>query len=184
MTSSVTRVASLTVYNLNQTGIARRQEATRFLKAVTGNGGSVLGLDVGTRHIGCALSDAQHRIAFARLGFRRASVRDDVLRIGTLCASANARCAVVGMPIIPDVAKRQTEEGDLQKFVRVYATSMLKECGISHVAFWDESFTSVIARERFLSHCKKSRRNNAALRKREVDAVSCFFLVETITCYF
>lgn len=88
---------------------------------------------------------------------------------------ANVHAAVVG---IPSSSTRGESYGKLQAFVRGYSQGVLAECGIKVFGYWDESFTTQLAKESFMKRSKKSARNRLSLRKRAVDAV-CFMCLLT-----
>ena len=57
-----------------------------------------LGLDIGSKTIGCAVSDELGLAAHPRTTIARAGTKDDVAAIVALLAEAEARAAVVGIP--------------------------------------------------------------------------------------
>lgn len=135
-------------------------------------GGPLLGVDVGTRHVGLAFSDKEHLVSFPHMGFERSEVAVDVQRVRTVASSRGIRCGVVGMPVAPDGSSCAS----LQRFVRAYSERVLAHAGLKAIAYWDEGFTTVMARDIFMRSVKKSERNSVGLRKRRIDAVcvSCF----------
>lgn len=158
------------IFNLigNGHGLVK-SELVAFHRLLNSLRGPVLGLDVGTRHIGVALSDPEHLVSFPHSGFQRHALSSDARRLEKLAYSTSARCAVVGMPQSPP------HGGDcnaLQAFIRLYSQRVLHESGFHGIAYWDESYTSVMATDKFLTHAKKSERNDRQLRKRRIDAVS------------
>lgn len=157
------------IFNLigNGHGLVR-SELFGFHRLLNSTRGPVLGIDVGTRHVGLALSDPERLISFPHSGFQRHTISSDARRLQKLARSMRARCAVVGMPQAPHGGDCKA----LQTFIRLYSERVLHESGFHGLAYWDESYTSVIATETFMTNAKKSERNNHRLRKRRVDAVS------------
>ncbi|PXF49948.1 hypothetical protein BWQ96_00108 [Gracilariopsis chorda] len=68
----------------------------------------------------------------------------------------------------------------LQTFIRLYSERVLHESGFHGLAYWDESYTSVIATETFMTNAKKSERNNHRLRKRRVDASAASLILQDV----
>ncbi|KAI0564073.1 YqgF/RNase H-like protein [Gracilaria domingensis] len=133
-------------------------------------------MDVGTRHIGLALSDDARLVSFPHSAFRRRSVLSDVQRLRLLARESQVSCAVVGMPRAPHGAECRA----LQEFVRLYSHRVLGESGFRAIAYWDECFTTVIAKDEFMSSAKKGERNNSALRKRRVDAGAAALILQDV----
>lgn len=140
-----------------------------FLEALSRSRGPVMGLDIGTRHIGVALSDEGHSIAFPRGGFRRGRIHEDIASIRKIAGGASICAAVVGMPTC---VNENTEYVAVQQFIRKYSQLLLPECGVRIIGFWDESFTTQLAKDSFMKHAKKTTRNHLATRKRVIDGVS------------
>lgn len=138
-----------------------------FAKALTEFEGPILGLDVGLRHIGVSISDANRQIAFAQRGFRRASIRQDIEIIRDVMKLATVQAAVVGLPTeqVGSLAKK------LPDFIQMYSRGVLPECGITVIGFWDESLSTKLAKDAFMQRTRKRLRNRLSLRKRLVDAV-------------
>lgn len=169
---SVTRMGGMRIYKLYDTrSNVSFQTLQSFAKALRDTGGPVLGLDVGTRHIGVAISDCNRMISFPRIGFRRSDARQDIQRLRQITSAEGVQSAVVGMPIAP-LGKNNDA---FRQFTSSYAESVLRQCGVKHLGFWDESNTSVLAKDAFMRSAKKTQRNDLALRKRMVDAVSVVF---------
>lgn len=106
--------------------------------------GRVLGLDVGTKTIGMALSDPTQRIATPLSTLSRKGVKKDCARLAEVCAEHAVQHVVVGLPYELDGTEtrsarlaRQIGEGVTQ------ATSM-------QVTYVDERFSSVDAERRLI----------------------------------
>ncbi|CAN8073127.1 unnamed protein product [Agarophyton chilense] len=153
-----------------------KSELQRFYAHVKQSGGPLVGMDVGTRHIGLALSDDARIISFPHSAFRRRSVLSDVKRLRLLASKSKAECAVVGMPRAPEGADCRA----LQDFVRVYSQRVLAESGFGALAYWDESFTTVLAKDGFMTTAKKSERNDRTLRKKRVDAGAAALILQDV----
>lgn len=157
------------MFDLTKRGL-EGPDLSGFAKALAEFKGPILGLDVGLRHIGVSMSDANRQIAFAQRGFRRGSIRQDIDIIKDVMKFSTTQAAVVGLPTeqVGPLAKK------LPDFIRVYSTGVLPVCGIRVIGFWDESFSTQLAKDEFVQRTRKRLRNRISLRKKLVDAVrSC-----------
>ncbi len=106
--------------------------------------GRLLGLDLGTKTIGLALSDSLRTIASPLETIRRKKLYQDVERLATLIAERQVVGLVLGLPVNMDGS-----EGPRCQATRQFARN-IQERGIAlPVAFWDERLSSA-AVERFL----------------------------------
>lgn len=180
MRMPATRQVACRVFDLGWMGNGRSScDFEAFTSLLSQQRAPVLGLDVGTRHIGTALSDEGHHVAFPHIGFQRGSIHDDIDRINAITSASGICIAIVGMPATPvgipqTFRKPQYASGKqpLQTFIREYSTRVLEQCGVEALAFWDESFSTVVAKDQFMKTAKKSERNDIGMRKRASDTVS------------
>lgn len=121
----------------------------------------LLGLDVGTRSIGLALSDTAQRVA-APLGvLQRGRIADDARALAELIAARGVGALVIGLPL-----DMHGGEGPRCRGVRQFARN-LQERGVAlPVAFWDERLTTVAAERALIREGDVSRRRRAGLRDR------------------
>ena len=131
-----------------------------------------LGLDVGSKTIGVAVSDVGGSMAHAREVLRREGHVADAAKIGALAAELEAEVIVVGLPLELD-----GREGHRVRLVRRFEAALaaaLAERGLDvRLASWDERFSTAAA-ERTLLEADLSR----AKRKRSVDAVAAQFILQ------
>ena len=131
-----------------------------------------LGLDVGDRVIGVAVSDETGTIASGMPTLRRVGPRKDVRAIAELIRKHGAREVVVGLPrrldgsLGPQAQKVLAFMEDLRPAARV------------PVVPWDERFTSVVA-EQALVEADVSRRG----RKGLVDKVAAILILQNYLDY-
>jgi putative Holliday junction resolvase len=78
--------------------------------------GSVVALDVGSKRIGVAVSDALGTFAFPHDTIERTNVRDDVAAIVAIAAERGARTIVVGDPLTMN-GERGIAAGNIDAFV-------------------------------------------------------------------
>lgn len=155
--------------------------------ASTATGGrpsrTVIGIDVGTRHIGIALSDPYARIAFPLQGFRRRELRHDVEHIQRIVADAGACRAVVGLPVVPFHLRGGSGDA-VRRFVFAYGVKVMSLSGVRVIALCDESYSSSFAREGIQFFKGKKTRRDEQDWKRAVDAVSCDYFVFCSDVFF
>lgn len=99
----------------------------------------VLGIDLGTRRIGLAVSDEDGRIAFPAGTLERKSKRADFAALRKLVRARQIGCAVVGLPL--HMSGRAGVEAEA---ARAFATALAEATGIP-VDTLDERWTSVAA---------------------------------------
>lgn len=127
-----------------------------FLAARLGGEQRVLGLDVGTKTIGMALSDVGRTVATPLATLKRGRFRDDAAALRRLIEERGVGAIVVGLPINMDGS-----EGPRCQSVRQFAANLLAVVD-RPLAFWDERL-STRAVERLLIEADVSRRRRAAL---------------------
>jgi len=104
----------------------------------------VLGIDVGEKRIGVALSDPTGMLASALTVVESVGPRKDVERVVELARQHEAECIVVGMPVSMDGRIREQGRA-VEMFVR-----RLEEATDIAVDTWDERLTTVEADRRMI----------------------------------
>ncbi len=133
------------------------------IKTVLAPGQRLLGLDVGTKTIGMALSDTTRLIATPFETIRRTRFRDDVQRIARAITDHEVGGIVVGLPLRLD-----GDDGPRTQGVRQFARNLI-EVIATPVAFWDERL-STAAVERGMIEADLSRKRRAELIDRAAAA--------------
>jgi putative Holliday junction resolvase len=100
----------------------------------------VLGLDVGSRTIGVAVSDELGMAAHGVTTLERRGTVKDVVQVRGLCDRYQTRHVVVGMPYELDGS-----EGRRAARVRVFFEAL--QADGMQIELWDERFSTVEARE-------------------------------------
>lgn len=126
------------------------------LRPLLAAGTRLLGLDVGTKTIGMALSDATHIIATPLDTIRRTRFRDDLKRMLDEMARHKVGGIVIGLPLALDGSDSPRTQG-----VRQFAKNLMMHTELP-VAFWDERL-STAAVERGMIAADLSRRRRAEL---------------------
>lgn len=130
----------------------------------------VLGLDLGEKRIGLAVSDAEARIAFPAGVLLRKSERQDFAALRKLVEEREIGRAVVGLPL-----HMSGRAGPQAEAARAFAAALAERTGIP-VDTLDERWTSVAA-ERSLR--ETGRRTIERRGKGVVDEVAATLLLST-----
>ena len=127
-------------------------DLTEFYRALA-KGRRLLGLDVGTKTIGMALSDTTLLIATPLDTIRRTRFRDDVKRLRDEIARHDVGGFVVGLPVSLDGS-----EGPRAQGVRQFAANLLAAIDLP-LAFWDERLsTAAVERDMIAADLTRKRR--------------------------
>ena len=124
------------------------------LKQHLARGERLLGLDVGSKTIGLALSDTTLTVASPLETIRRGKFASDAERIRRIVAEQGIGGLVVGLPINMDGS-----EGPRCQSVRQFAKNLLERLALP-LAFWDERL-STAAVTRTLIEADMSRKRRA-----------------------
>ena len=127
----------------------------------------VLGLDLGTRTIGLALSDAGRMIATPYETVKRTRLKADLARLRTVIAKEGVGALVLGLPINMDGS-----EGKRCQATRQFAADLLKDIDLP-LAFWDERL-STFAAEELLIEADMSRKR----RKDVIDKLAAAIILQ------
>jgi putative Holliday junction resolvase len=103
-----------------------------------------LGLDLGEKTIGVAVSDATRTIASPLELIRKTKFTDEANRLFALMAGRKVSGIVIGLPVNMDGT-----EGPRCQSVRAFARNLLRLRDDLNIAFWDERW-STAAVNRFL----------------------------------
>lgn len=130
-------------------------------------GKRLLGLDLGTKTIGVAVSDAGLTIATAHSVIRRTKFSRDVVELKALCETLDAGGLVIGLPLNMDGT-----EGPRAQSTRAFVRN-LKPLLDLPVAYADERLSTVAA-ERPMLEADMSRKKRAA----RIDAAAAAFILQ------
>jgi putative holliday junction resolvase len=127
----------------------------RQLRTVMPAGARLMGLDVGTKTIGVALSDTRLVIAspLETIHRRRGRFRDDAAALFALCDRHGAGGLVIGLPLT-----LAGHDGPRTQSVRQFARNLLALRDFP-AAFWDERLsTAAVTREMIAADLSRQRR--------------------------
>jgi len=130
-------------------------------------GRRVIGLDVGTKTIGLALSDTRLVIASPLETIRRRRFRDDVAELFGLIERHDVGGLVIGLPL----SLAGTDSPRTQS-VRQFARNLLAMRDMP-VAFWDERLSTAAVTREMIAH-DMTRKRRAAI----VDRVAAAYILQ------
>jgi putative Holliday junction resolvase len=137
------------------------------LKPLLPTGTRLLGLDVGTKTIGMALSDTTHIIATPLDTIRRTRFRDDLKRLLDEIARHRIGGIVIGLPLALNGSDSPRTQG-----VRQFAKNLMAHTELP-VAFWDERL-STAAVTRTLNEADASRKRRGEV----VDKMAAAYILQ------
>jgi putative Holliday junction resolvase len=129
--------------------------------------GALLGLDLGTKTIGVAVSDAGRRIASPLVTLRRTKLRPDADALLRLARENAAVGLVLGLPINMDGS-----EGPRAQSTRAFARNLAPLTALP-IGFWDERL-STVAVTRTLLAADASRARRAEL----IDKMAAAYILQ------
>jgi putative holliday junction resolvase len=130
--------------------------------------GCLVGIDVGTKTLGLALSDTTRIIASGLETIRRTKLNPDLARLATLSALHSVAGYVIGYPINMDGNK-----GPRAQATEAFARS-LRQVTPLPILLWDERFSTAAA-ERALLEADTSR----AKRAEKIDMVAATIILQS-----
>ena len=143
--------------------ICNPTELTQLVK----KGARLLGLDVGTKTIGMALSDTTLLLATPFDTIRRGRFRDDAERLVREIAKHQVGGIVVGLPLALDGSQGPRAQG-----VRQFARNLLAVADLP-LAFWDERLsTAAVERQMIAADLTRKRRGEI------VDKVAAAYILQ------
>ena len=128
---------------------------------------SLLGLDLGTKTIGIAVSDTLWSIATPRETIKRKKFGLDADALAVIIKNTNAGGIVLGLPMNMDGS-----EGPRCQATRAFARNLVARCDLP-IGFWDERLSSIAA-ERAMLEADMSR----AKRANAIDHVAASYILQ------
>ena len=132
----------------------------------------VLGLDVGERRVGIAVSDPTCSVARPVQTLVRGSREEDFAALAAIVAQHSVELVVVGRPL-----RKDGTEGPQARRIARYARAMAA-CLPVRVVSWDERFTTVEAEEILREGRTRKQRQRARATGR-VDAVAAAVILQS-----
>ncbi|MDZ3837543.1 MAG: Holliday junction resolvase RuvX [Rhodospirillales bacterium] len=119
--------------------------------------GRLLGIDVGSKTLGLALSDETRTIASPLMTVRRGRFRDDAASLARIIGEHAVSGLVIGLPVSMD-----GREGPRCQSVRQFAANLSAHADLP-MAFWDERWSTMAVERMLIGEADLSRK-----RRREV----------------
>ncbi len=129
--------------------------------------GALVGLDLGTKTIGVAVSDPDRRLATGVCTIQRKTFTSDAARLMAIAAERGAVGFVLGLPVNMDAS-----EGPRAQSTRAFARNFSRLTDLA-IALWDERL-STVAVERELIGMDMSRARRAAV----IDEHAAIFILQ------
>jgi putative Holliday junction resolvase len=132
----------------------------------------ILGLDVGERRIGVAISDPTGTVVRPLQTLVRGSREEDLVAITALVAEHDVGLIVVGRPLSLDGT-----EGPQARRIARYADMLAEQLSVPIVS-WDERFTTVAAEE-ILTQGRSRKKRRRARVEGKVDAIAAAVILQS-----
>lgn len=116
----------------------------------------IVGLDLGEKTIGVAVSDATRMVASPLETIRKSKFTDDAAALFKLMASREAAAVVIGLPVNMDGS-----EGPRCQSSRAFARNLLRLRPEIPIAFWDERMSSMAVNRMLIGEADISRSKRA-----------------------
>ncbi|MEL7344996.1 MAG: Holliday junction resolvase RuvX [Pseudomonadota bacterium] len=139
------------------------------LSLLTGTRGALMGLDLGTKTIGVAVSDGLRSVATPLETVKRTKFKADATRLLDIATHRAVSGLVLGLPLNMDGS-----EGPRAQATRAFARNLAPICDLP-VVFWDERLSTVAA-ERALLEADTSRRRRGEV----IDHVAAAFILQGV----
>jgi len=131
-------------------------------------GQRLLGLDIGSKTIGLALSDTLLTIATPAETITREKFTKDVERLGEIIAAEDVGGLVLGLPVQMDGT-----EGPKCQSVRQFAENLLEKMDIP-IAFWDERLSTAAIERLLVREVDMTRKRRAQV----VDKMAAAYILQ------
>jgi putative holliday junction resolvase len=129
--------------------------------------GALVGLDLGTKTIGVAVSDPDRRLATGVETIQRKAFKADAARLLAIASERNAVGFVLGLPINMDGS-----EGPRAQSTRAFARNFSGLTALA-IAFWDERLSTAAVERELIAH-DVSRAKRAAV----IDQHAAIFILQ------
>ena len=128
----------------------------------------LLGLDVGARTIGLALSDVSLTVATPMETIRRGKFAEDAGRLRTIIAAEDVGGLVIGLPVSMDGT-----EGPRCQSVRQFAENLLEHVDLP-IAFWDERLSTKAVERVLIKEADMTRKRRAEV----IDKMAAAYILQ------
>ncbi len=141
---------------------------TTKIKGLLAPGQRLLGLDIGSKTIGLALSDVLLMLATPAKTIKRTKFTPDAEQLVALIAEQNVGGLVLGLPVQMD-----GEEGPACQSVRQFAENLLGLIDIP-IAFWDERLSTNAVERVLINEVDMTRKRRAEV----IDKMAAAYILQ------
>jgi putative Holliday junction resolvase len=139
------------------------------LRAALPRGSRLIGLDLGSKTIGVALSDVSLTIASPYAALARGKLGKNAAEVAAIAAKEGAGGIVVGHPLSMDGASGPAAQG-----ARDWASALAAATGLP-VALWDERLSSAAVNRMLIGEMDMTRKRRAAV----VDKAAAAYMLQS-----
>ena len=133
-------------------------------------GERLLGLDIGQKTIGIAVSDGTRTVASPLTTLRRGRFAADAGRLAELCGERHVGALVIGLPL-----NMNGSEGPRCQSVRQFARNLIEIAGFSvPMVLWDERLSTAAVERMLIAEADLSRRRRAEV----VDKMAAAYILQ------
>jgi putative Holliday junction resolvase len=129
----------------------------------------VMGLDLGEKTIGVAMSDATRTVASPMELIRKTKFTEEAARLFALMRDRGAKAIVIGLPVNMDGT-----EGPRCQSVRAFGRNLLRLDPDLLIAFWDERWSTQAVQRMMTDEADLSRARRAEL----VDKMAASYILQ------
>ena len=127
-----------------------------------------LGLDIGSKTIGLALSDVTGMLASPMETIRRIKFTEDVRRLKEIIAGEDVGALILGLPVSMDGT-----EGPRCQSVRDFGRNLLQNIDIA-IAFWDERLSTAAVQRVLIKEADMTRKRRAEV----IDKMAAAYILQ------
>jgi putative Holliday junction resolvase len=131
--------------------------------------GALIGLDLGEKTIGVAVSDITRMVATPLHTLKKAKFTDDANKLFALMKDREVAAVVIGLPVNMDGT-----EGTRCQSNRAFARNLLRLRPELHIVFWDERMSTMAVNRFLIDELDASRAKRADL----VDAMAAGWILQ------
>lgn len=131
-------------------------------------GQRLLGLDIGSKTIGLALSDVTLMVASPAETIKRGKFAADAKRLSVIIAGENVGGLILGLPVQMDGA-----EGRRCQSVRQFADNLLEHIDLP-IAFWDERLSTKAVERVLIDEADMTRKRRAEV----IDKMAAAYILQ------
>ena len=133
-------------------------------------GARLLGLDLGTKTIGVALSDESRAFASPLKTIKRGKFRDDSVELLTICAENAVGALILGLPL-----NMNGTEGPRAQSTRAFARNLGRLIELP-IVFWDERLSTAAVNRVLIEEADASRRTRGEV----VDKMAAAYILQGV----